>query len=137
MNNFFKQISEILSKNIKLKTKDIYNCFLKREKESTTVLHPGLAIPHIIIPGKKKFFIIPARCQKGIIFPASDTPVKTVFILGGTKDERNFHLKVLMAIAQIVQSDDFEKLWLEARNIQELKNVILLAARKRSDISHI
>ena len=136
MKDFFRQISDILSKKTRAKTKDIYSLFLKREKESTTVLHPGLAIPHIIIPGKKKFFIIPVRCREGIIFPEANIPVKTAFILAGTKDERNFHLKALMAIAQIVQADDFEKFWLEARNIQELKNVILLASRKRSEITH-
>ncbi len=135
MEQFFRQISEILSIKIKCKTCDLNKLFLKREKESTTVLHPGLAIPHIIIPGKKKFFVIPVRCNKGIIFPQAKEPVRTAFILTGTRDERNFHLKALMAIAQIVQSEDFEKLWLDARNVNELKNIILLASRKRSDIS--
>ncbi len=134
MNQFFKYISEILSKKIKISSKKIYTLLLNRENESTTVLHPGLAIPHFIIPGKKKFVILPVRCKDGIIFPTSEIPVKTVFILAGTSDERNFHLKALMAIAQIVQSEDFEKLWLEARNEQELRSIMLLASRKRSNI---
>ncbi len=135
MEEFFNKISQILSKTTNINTRKIYNLFIMREKESTTVLHPGLAIPHIVIPGRKKFIIIPVRCKKGIYFSNAKTPVKTVFILAGSKDERNFHLKALMAIAQIVQSEDFEKLWLEARNIQELRNIILLASRKRSKLN--
>jgi len=134
MTQFFKEISILLSKKTHIETEKLYKLFIKREKESTTVLHPGLAIPHIIIPGNKKFIVIPVRCKEGIFFPKSRAPVRIAFILAGTRDERNFHLKALMAIAQIVQSQDFEKLWLEARSVEELRSIILLASRKRASL---
>ena len=55
-------------------------------------------------------------------------------VLVGSLDERNYHLRALMAIAQIAQETDFEKKWLEARNIEELRDVILLSSRKRDDV---
>ncbi len=36
----------------------LFNLFIEREKESSTVIKPGLAIPHVIIPGEKMFDIV-------------------------------------------------------------------------------
>ncbi|RKY64254.1 MAG: hypothetical protein DRP99_02515, partial [Candidatus Latescibacterota bacterium] len=58
-------------------------------------------------------------------------PVKVLFVLAGTRDERTFHLQALMAIAQIVQSEGFLRSWEEARGPEELKRLILLAERRR------
>jgi mannitol/fructose-specific phosphotransferase system IIA component (Ntr-type) len=57
--------------------------------------------------------------------------VYILFVLVGTRDERNFHLQALAAIAQTVQEKDFDKKWLNARNEQELKDLVLLAERRR------
>lgn len=132
--DFFEEISTKLESKLKLSKKQIYNLFMKREKESSTVIHPGLAIPHIVVPGKQQFEIVLVRNKVGIHFPNTDTLVKTVFILLGTKDERNFHLRALMAIAQIAQNPKFEMLWLEARNLKELRNLILLSNRTRDRV---
>ena len=104
---------------------------IKREDEITTVLAPGLAIPHIIIDGEKKISILLARCRKGIEFSKSKPLVYAAFVLVGTKDERKFHLRALSAIAQIVLDPRFEKKWMQARNKTALKNVIMHADRKR------
>ena len=50
----------------------------------------------------------------------------------GSSDKRNLHLKILAAIAQIIQNPEFEKKWLKAKNEKELRNIILLAERERS-----
>jgi APA family basic amino acid/polyamine antiporter len=131
LDEFFKKVSEILSERLNIDKNKIYNLLWEREKDSTTVITSDLAIPHIIIPGKEKFDIVLARCKKGIIFEKGSPPVTTVFVLLGTKDERNFHLKALASIAQIAQDEEFEKRWLEASNIEELRDTVLLAERKR------
>jgi len=127
----FKQISNGLSKRLDIDSDEILGLFKKREEVSSTVIHPGLAIPHIIIDGNHKFDILLVRCKDGIIFPEAADPVKTMFVLIGSMDERNYHLRALMAIAQIAQEEDFEKNWLAARNVEELRDVILLSNRKR------
>ena len=48
----------------------------------------------------------------GIDFPHAPDPVRIMFILLGSKDERNYHLRALMAIAQIAQEEDFDQRWL-------------------------
>jgi len=52
-------------------------------------------------------------------------------VLAGSKDERNYHLRALMAIAQIAQEADFEAKWLAARDVEAIRNLILLSARTR------
>lgn len=104
---------------------------LDREKESSTVLSPGLAIPHIVIDGEHTFDLLLARCKKGIMFSESTQKVQAVFMLIGTRDERNFHLRALSAIAQIVQDPHFEKKWLAAKNKEALRDIVLLGERRR------
>ena len=54
-----------------------------------------------------------------------------MFFLAGTKDERNYHLRALMAIAQVVQEKDFYDRWFAARDTDALRNLLLLSKRKR------
>ncbi|MFH1615937.1 MAG: PTS sugar transporter subunit IIA, partial [Planctomycetota bacterium] len=81
----------------------LVNLLVQREKETSTVLNPDLAIPHIIIDREKTFEILLVRARQGIRFSVEYPAVHTVFVLAGTRDERNFHLRALSAIAQIVQ----------------------------------
>jgi mannitol/fructose-specific phosphotransferase system IIA component (Ntr-type) len=128
---FFQKVSGFLAGKLGLEPKTLTSLFINREEESHTVIRPGLAIPHIVIEGKHKFSILLARVQRGVIFYENSAPVHTIFVLVGTRDERNFHLRALAAIAQIAQDKDFDKNWLTARNSEELKDIILLAERKR------
>jgi mannitol/fructose-specific phosphotransferase system IIA component (Ntr-type) len=72
-----------------------------------------------------------ARCRKGIYFSKNAPHITTVFVLAGTKDLRNLHLRVLSAIAHVVQVHGFEKQWLKAKNKQALKDTVLLSKRSR------
>ena len=58
--------------------------------------------------------------------------MQIVFVITGTKDERTFHLRALASIAQIVQNPNFEKKWMQAKNTEELRDLILLGERKRN-----
>ena len=111
LESFFDSASSKLSDKLNIDKDIIKSKLMKREKESSTVLSSTLAIPHIIIEGEKKFVILLARCKDGIKFSDSATNITTVFVLMGTKDERNFHLRSLSAIAQVVQDKCFIKKW--------------------------
>ena len=130
LKDFFKQVSDGLGKNLNLKSEELFNKLMEREKEGTTVIAKGLAIPHIFVKGRNVDKLVLVRARAGIIFP-KDQLVHIAFILVGSTGERILHLKILAAIARVVQSQDFEKRWLEAKGEQELKHVILLAERKR------
>ncbi len=129
---FFHTIADKVCVNINKSSDYFYNKLLEREAESSTVLTDSLAIPHIIIEGEKKFNILLARCREGIYFNEEAQKVNTVFVITGTRDERNFHLQALAAIAQIVQDSNFEKKWLKAKNIEALRDIVLLGDRRRN-----
>lgn len=130
MEDFFKEVSDILAKELNLESQELFRKFIEREKESSTVIRKGLAIPHIVVKGKNIFKVILVRAKAGIIFP-NDQLVHIVFVLVGSSGERSLHLKDLAAIAQITQNPEFDKKWLEVTNKEELKNIVLLAERKR------
>jgi len=71
------------------------------------------------------------RCKKGIEFSPTQPRVVAAFVLVGSKDERQFHLRALSAIAQIVMDPRFEKKWMRANNENGLKKIVLNAQRKR------
>lgn len=128
---FFSIVSEKLSPRLNIPSRELFDLFIDREQQSSTILEPGLAIPHIIVQGEKKFDILLVRCKEGIKFDEKEPPVHTVFVLIGSMDERNFHLRALMSIAQIVKEHDFYKRWNNAKDIEELRNIIYLSSRKR------
>ncbi len=127
----FRTISKIFEKRLGVNEYVLFEKFLKREEEGGTVVQSGFAIPHIIIEGQKKFDILLVRARDGIKFENTSEPVCIMFVLAGTKDERNYHLRALMAIAQIAQEKQFEHRWLTARDTETLRNLILLSTRTR------
>jgi len=129
--NFFQLISEQLSSRLDIDSSQIKSLLIKREDESHTVLEKGLAIPHIVVPGEGKFEIVLVRARKGIIFSSKEEPVHIIFVLAGSIDERNFHLRALMAIAQIVRESDFYLNWMRMRDQESLKMLVLSSTRKR------
>jgi amino acid transporter/mannitol/fructose-specific phosphotransferase system IIA component (Ntr-type) len=131
LEEFLNLAADSLSGRLGLRQEVLFDLLLKRESETTTVIRPGLAIPHIIVEGNHKFEILLARCKRGIIFSRSLPPVHTAFVLVGSLDERNFHLRALASIAQIAQERGFDKSWLNARSTEQLRDIILLAERRR------
>ena len=128
---FFTIAAGEMAPRLDVQADELLKLFLEREKESSTVLSPFLAIPHIIIEGENKFDILLARCRGGIVFSESAPRVHTVFVLVGTKDERHFHLRTLAAIAQIVQNSHFEERWMAVNNKERLRDIVLLGKRRR------
>ncbi len=127
----FRQVSAILAERLGTNEYVLFEKFLHREAEGGTVIQPGFAIPHIVVEGENKFDILLVRAVDGIDFPHAPDPVKVMFVLTGSKDQRNYHLRALMAIAQIAQEKQFEQRWLTARDPAEIRNLILLSTRKR------
>jgi len=127
----FRRLSEILSARLGVNEFVLFEKFLYREQQGSTIVQPGFAIPHIIVDGENKFDVLLVRCKEGVNFPHTAEPVKIMFVLSGSKDERNYHLRALMAVAQIAQEKDFEERWLSARGVEGIRNLILLSTRKR------
>ncbi|MBN2281797.1 MAG: amino acid permease [Candidatus Marinimicrobia bacterium] len=127
----FGKIAGQWKNSFSISNEKILELLIEREQESSTAITSFLAIPHIIIDGEKQFKMIIIRSHQGIDFGPGHEKIKAIFVLAGTKDERQFHLQSLSAIAQITQSRNFEKMWLAAKNENSLKDICLLSERKR------
>ncbi|MFH1881289.1 MAG: amino acid permease [Planctomycetota bacterium] len=131
LEDFFKLAADAMSPRLNVESEELLKLLIEREKQSSTVLSPYLAIPHIILEGQHKFDILIARCREGIFFSEKEPSVHAVFVIMGSKDERNFHLYSLAAIAQIVRDPQFEKKWTGAKNQDVLRDIVLLGERRR------
>ncbi len=127
----FRRVAAALSGRVNVSEETLYELLLARERQSSTVVQPGLSIPHVIVEGTGIFEIVLVRAKAGVVFSDLHPSVRTAFVLVGSLDERNYHLRALMTIAHLVQEREFETRWLQARNAEAMRDVVLLSSRKR------
>jgi amino acid transporter/mannitol/fructose-specific phosphotransferase system IIA component (Ntr-type) len=111
-------------------SEQLYQLFLEREYESSTVVHPGIAMPVIIIdePGLNEVLLV--RAKEGVLFSHLHQPVKAIFVFAGALDKRNFHLRALMKLAHVIQNPSFIERWNGARNKDQLRDVVIVQAKE-------
>ncbi|MBU1694753.1 MAG: amino acid permease [Verrucomicrobia bacterium] len=127
----FHRIGEVMGPALGLTPQRMEKLLLEREREASTVVHTGVAIPHIIVEGTGIFQMALVRCREGAVFSDLQEPVHVMFVLAGSTDERNFHLRALMAIAHVVQAGDFMARWMAAPHAEQLRDIVLLSRRLR------
>lgn len=128
---FISLAAQRLAPVLSMDASKILDALQSRELESATVVGNGLAIPHFKIGGTGINHLLIARCRKGVDF-GEDGSVHAIFVLVNSIDQRNYHLRSLSAIAQIVQNTDFESRWFEAENEPALRTLVRTAKRRRT-----
>ena len=129
--DLFRAVAEKLAWRLEMPPADILRLLGEREELSSTVIRPGLAIPHIVVEGTGRFDILLARVRDGTPFTPDADPVRTVFVLIGSADERNYHLRALAAVAEIAQDPHFDRRWRRAKDVEGLRRLILHSKRRR------
>lgn len=56
--------------------------------------------------------------------------MRALVVLAGSKAGRNWRLRSLAAIVQVVRSKDFDPRWATARDEQSLRDIFLLSERR-------
>ena len=131
--HFFELSAAVLAPHLNMTPDEMAGRLADREHRGSTIILPGLAIPHIVIEGTGEFALLIARCRDGVSFPDEPEHVHALFVLVGTEDERSFYLRALSAIAQIVQRPNFDVDWLTAWTAEDLRRLILHSDRRRFD----
>jgi len=127
-----KLIAEKLSMRLKINEKKLYMYLRSREKDSNIVLYPGVAIVSHIIKGRNKYEILLVRSRKGIFLSDDIDPIHAFIMIVATSDQQSFYLHSLMWIAQIAEKTDFEIDWINAEDVDRLKEIILSSWKKRN-----
>ena len=127
----FQAVAEKLARRLDMPPAEVLRLLGEREELSSTVIRPGLAIPHIVVEGTGRFDILLARIREGTPFLPDAAPVHAVFVLIGSADERNYHLRALAAVAEIAQDPHFDRRWRRAKTPEDLRRLILHSKRRR------
>lgn len=127
----FETVADELKDDLGMTKRNILSLLTKRERESSTVITKYVAVPHIIIKGENAFKLLVVRAVDGVTFSETHKDIRCIFVLMGTKDNRNLHMKALAAIAQIIQDINFEKNWERTKTEENVRDLLLLSERRR------
>lgn len=131
MPELFDIVAQKMAPQLGCPAKELDEKLLIRESESSTVLNPFVAIPHLTIEGHSQFRMMLVKCAEGVEFAPEAKQVHAVIFLFGSPDRRNFHLRALAAIAQTIQGRAFEPRWRKAHTPSQIQDVFLLGKRRR------
>jgi len=129
---FARLIAHKLAEQLDTDEESLYKILIiRKETDSNIILHPGIATFSHIIKGRNKFDIILIRSKKGLIVSDDIDPIHAFFVIVASPDVQSFYLHSLMWIVQIAEETDFEEEWINAKDIDELRDIILSSWRKR------
>lgn len=81
---------------------------LEREKQHSTVMGSGLAIPHATVPGLDKPVIGVALAPEPVAFgPEDSDPVRVFVVLLSPPGREREHVKILARICRLMRHEDF------------------------------
>ena len=105
--------------------KVIESALIDREKLGSTGIGKGVAIPHAKTNFAKKLTIAFGRCNEGINFESLDNQdVKLFFVFASPLSDSSVYLKILARISRLIRNETFRNKLLNAKNPQEILNII-------------
>ncbi|MBU3101984.1 MULTISPECIES: PTS sugar transporter subunit IIA [Clostridium] len=121
-----KELAELLLEEGKINSIDVYlNDVLAREKEYSTGIGQGIAIPHGKSDGVNEATIAIGRCKDIEWGSLDDKPVKFVILIAVPKSGANRdHLMILAKIAESLMDNEFTSGLLGAKSKLEIYDLI-------------
>jgi APA family basic amino acid/polyamine antiporter len=116
-----------------LSTEKVAEALMEREKQFSTALNDFVSIPHIILPDQEKIRLTLVRIKEGVAFSSVHKSIKAMIIILGSEDKREEHLELLAGLSHLIQYEGFEQLWMETKDLESLKEQLILLDRKRVD----
>ena len=129
----YKDKDELLKNAVKLmcrsgiinNEKEYLNSVLKREKESTTGVGNGIAIPHGRCKTVDKAGLAAIVLNKPVEYEALDNkPVELLFLIAAPEDKGNVHLEILSKLAMMLMDQEFTFKLKNSRTAEEFIRVI-------------
>lgn len=107
--------------NAKVITKAVIN----REKEASTGMGKGIAVPHAKHEGIDDVVAAIGKSTPGIDFSALDKqPVHSIVLLISPSDNADKHLQAMENIFRHLQHDRFRKFLKQSRTVEEIKDLL-------------
>ncbi len=125
-------VANKLSVKLDIKSDKLYKFLREKERDTNIVIHPGVGIISHTIKGKNKFEILLVRSKMGIFLSDKIDPIHSFFIIVSSEDQKNLYMHAIMWIIQISEQKDFDKKWINAKDENELKDIIIDFWKKRN-----
>lgn len=129
----YKDKDELLKNAVKLmcrsgiinNEKEYLNSVMEREKESTTGVGNGIAIPHGRCKAVDKAGLAAIVLNKPVEYEALDNkPVELLFLIAAPEDKGNVHLEILSKLAMMLMDQEFTFKLKNSRTAEEFIRVI-------------
>jgi len=99
----------------------LVHALLERERQLTTALGDGVAVPHARLGGLERSVAAFARCRSGVPWDAPDgRPMNLCFLLVGPAEMPGTYLKVLAGVSRLLADERCRTRLLEAENEGDL-----------------
>jgi len=107
------------------KCKELARTVIKREKEASTGMGKGVAVPHVKHKAVKDVVAAIGQSSAGIDFSALDKqPVYSVILLISPADEPDKHLQAMENIFRHLQHEKFRKFLRQCRSMEQIKDLL-------------
>ncbi|MBN2312794.1 MAG: PTS sugar transporter subunit IIA [Sedimentisphaerales bacterium] len=109
----------------KVRGVEIQKEIIKREKEASTGMGKGVAVPHVKHKAIKKVAAAIGLSRDGIDFSALDKqPVYSVILLVSPLENPDQHLQAMESVFKHLQKDKFRKFLRQCRTPEQIKDLI-------------
>jgi len=107
---------------------EITKAMIKREKEASTGMGKGIAVPHVKHPAVKDVVASIGLSSTGINFSALDKqPVYSVILLVSPADDPDKHLQAMENVFKHLQEEKFRKFLRQSRSPQQIEELLIEA----------
>ena len=107
------------------KCKEITRAVIKREKEASTGMGKGVAVPHVKYKLVKDVIAAIGLSSAGIDFSALDKqPVYSVILLISPADEPDKHLQAMENVFRHLQQEKFRKFLRQCRSPAQIEDLL-------------
>ena len=120
------ELTDVLFKAGRLNDKEMFkDAIIAREKQSTTGIGEGIAIPHAKTAAVKTPSIVFGRSKSGIDYDSLDAqPANLFFMIAASEGANNAHLETLSRLSTLLIDEEFRRLLLSANTASEIIQLI-------------
>ena len=110
----------------KADAKQITRAVVRREKEASTGIGKGVAVPHVKHPSVPQVVAAVGRSETGIDFASLDKqPVYSVILLLSPSDDADRHLQAMEAVFENLHQDDFRRFLRQSQTVEQIRETLL------------
>lgn len=137
----YKDKNELLENAVKLMSKsgiiidekEYLEAVMEREKESTTGVGNGIAIPHGRCKGVDKAGLAAIVLDKPVEYESLDgKPVDLLFLIAAPEDKGNVHLEILSKLAMMLMDEEFTAKLKNSKTAEQFIKIIDEAEEKKN-----